>query len=91
MCRDPAKIARNDRIAAAIPDMRASTNFHSWQAIADHFGVSKNTVLGLAHRRGLTDRRKRPASTQDNHEPQAPVVRAPSPPRRYRRTEHHAY
>jgi len=49
---------RNKVILAAFPKLRDPKSFHSWGEIAEIFGVSRNTVMGLAHRHGWTSPRK---------------------------------
>jgi hypothetical protein len=64
---------RNKVILASFPKLRDPKNFHSWVEIAKIFGVSRNTVIGLAHRHGWTGACKERQSQ----------TRKPSPPRRY--------
>lgn len=63
----------NKVILAAFPKLRSAENFHSWSEIAAIFNVSRETVLGLAHRHGWTGRRPVKRTTP----------RQPSAPRRY--------
>lgn len=83
MSKNPELLARNREIAEAIPRLRAADNYHSWAQIAKKFGVTKNVVLGVAHRNGLTDKRSRPVKTRALSDEEPTMVREPSPPRRF--------
>lgn len=54
----------NEVILAALPKLRSAENFHSWGEIAGIFGVSRSTVLGLAHRHGWTGRQQSKSNAQ---------------------------
>lgn len=67
----------NQVILESFPKLRHPESMHTWGEIARIFGVTRDRVLGIAHRHGWCK------SQEDEPEAKSHALRQPSPPRRF--------